>query len=768
MHHPGSRALATVTLAIGLASTPGVADIRSSTQDQADSGWKPVAGRLMTRFASEVSPSNAWPEYPRPQLVRPDWQNLNGLWDVAVRPRSAADPGTDYDGRILVPYPIESALSGVAARVSHDQRVWYRRTFEVPPAWKNRRLWLHFGAVDWEATVWVNGQQVGSHTGGYDPFSFDITRALKPDGLQTVVVSVWDPTDQGDQPRGKQVTSPRSIWYTPSTGIWQTVWLEPLPEVAIGRLKLTPDVDAGTLTVEAALTGSPSGHTLHVSASAERMPAGSAEGPASQPVTVAITNPRLWSPAHPFLYNLVITLLKGDTRVDEIRSYAGLRKIALGRMDNGASRLLLNGEPLFQYGFLDQGFWPDGLHTPPSDEAIRFEIAATRGFGMNLARKHIKVEPERWYYWADRLGLLVWQDMPSGKNSTPEARENFADEWRRIIEARINHPSIVTWVPFNEGWGQPDAAGTRAVADLTGKLDPTRLVINTSGWTDSGAGHIVDIHRYPGPAMPALEKGRAAVLGEFGGLGLPTSGHTWQDEKNWGYVSYKDASELERAYREKIGQLRLLVARGLSAAIYTQTTDVEIEVNGLMTYDREIVKIAPAKLQEIHKTLYEGLPAMATVLPPSDVEARIWRYTTDTPADGWMAPGFDDGAWQTGPAPFAAGSTEGVPQRTSWTTPAIWLRQSFTVTDPDVGSLHLLLAHDEDATIYLNGVEASSVTGYTTGYVIVPVNEDAARALRAGANVIAVACRQTKGGQAIDVGLVGIRNPGPGIRNRHP
>ncbi|MEW5981131.1 MAG: sugar-binding domain-containing protein [Acidobacteriota bacterium] len=757
MNHRRSPARVPVMIGLGLALSLPAIDGRAPTQSSPGAAWAPATSRLMTRFGRSVSPSNAWPEYPRPQLVRPDWQNLNGLWEYAVRPRAAAEPGGGFDGHILVPYPIESALSGVGQRITQDQRLWYRRTFDVPPAWKGRRIWLRFGAVDWEASVWVNGQHVGTHTGGYDPFAWDITSALKPAGKQTLVLGVWDPSDQGDQPRGKQVANPRGIWYTPSTGIWQTVWLEPLPDVAISRLRMVPDADTGTLAVEAVLTRPSSGYTLHVAASAEREVVATAEGPAAGPVTVTVPRPRLWSPAHPFLYNLVISLLKGDTRVDEVRSYAGLRKISLGTLDNGAARLLLNNEPLFQYGFLDQGFWPDGLHTPPSDDAIRFEIAATRGLGMNLARKHIKVEPDRWYYWADRLGLLVWQDMPSGRNSTPEARANFADEWRRIIEARYNHPSIVLWVPFNEGWGQPDAAGTREIADMTAKLDPTRLVINASGWRDSGAGHVSDIHRYPGPAMPALEKGRAAVLGEFGGLGLPTPGHTWQDEKNWGYVSYTDAPAFEQAYREKIGQLRLLVARGLSAAIYTQTTDVEIEVNGLMTYDREIVKIAPAKLQEIHATLYDALPSVVQLLPLSDLQPRTWRFTTDVPPDTWMSPDFDDGAWQTGLAPFGAGSTEGVPRRTSWTTPSIWLRQSFVSESGSADGLHLVIAHDEDATIYLNGVEAASMSGYTTGYVIVPVRSEAARAIRKGVNVVAVTCRQTKGGQVIDAGLVEIR-----------
>jgi hypothetical protein len=406
---------------------------------------------------------------------------------------------------------------------------------------------------------------------------------------------------------------------------------------------------------------------------------------------------------------------------------------------------------------------------------MRFDIASTLGFGMNLARKHIKVEPDRWYYWADRLGLLVWQDMPSGGNDTPEARRNFLDEWQRLVDARYNHPSIVMWVPFNEGWGQPDAAGTREVAEWTARYDPTRLVNHASGWTDAGAGHVADVHMYPGPSMPALARTRAAVLGEFGGLGLPISGHTWQDEKNWGYVSFKSPAELQAAYEARLAQLRLLVARGLSAAVYTQTTDVEIETNGLMTYDREVVKIPHATLAAIHGRLYKDLPRVQTLLPTSELDGRTWRYTLQEPPAEWMAPGFDDSAWPSGPAPFGGGKPEGVPVRTPWTSPSIWLRQTFQWNGGPSDGLYFVLTHDEDAVIHLNGVEAASVQRHSTGYVMVPVSAAGAQALRPGRNLITVRCTQTKGAQAIDVGIVrvqearqysgfGIRDSGFGVR----
>ncbi len=721
------------------------------------SSWKPVEAHLLSRFAKDVSPVRVLPDYPRPQLVRSEWLNLNGLWQYAIQPKDAARPGTSFDGEILVPFAPESALSGVGRAVGPDQRLWYRRAFRVPASWAGKRVWLRFDAVDWDTTVSVNGKAVGSHTGGYDPFAFDITDALVKGGDQELVVSVWDPSDAGPQPRGKQVLKPRSIWYTPTTGIWQTVWLEPLPAQAIAGVKLTPDADAGAVTIETRLQSAADGYRIRAAVLAGGKPVVSGDGAASAPLRLTIPQPHLWAPGDPYLYDLEIRLLRNGKTVDTVSSYVGLRKISIGHGADGAARLLLNNTPLFQFGFLDQGFWPDGLHTPPTDEAMRFDIASTLGFGMNLARKHIKIEPERWYYWADKLGLLVWQDMPSGGNTTPEARANFADEWRRYIDARYNHPSIVMWVPFNEGWGQPDAAGTREMADWTARYDPTRLVNNTSGWSDAGAGHTTDVHMYPGPSMPALERGRAAVLGEFGGLGLPTRGHTWQGEKNWGYVSFKDNAEYERAYREKIAQLRLLVARGLSAAIYTQTTDVEIEVNGLMTYDREVVKIPQLSLAAISKSLYADLPSVATVLPASEMDGRAWRYVTDQPGDAWASPGFDDSAWPRGLAPFGGGKPEGVPVRTPWTTPQLWMRQSFEWTGAATTGLHLLVAHDDDATILINGVEAASLKGHSTGYVIVPVSEEAARALKPGTTVIAVRCAQEKGAQAIDVGLLRIQ-----------
>ena len=580
---------------------------------------------LVTRWGREVRAAArrggaVLPEYPRPQLARSAWRNLNGWWSYAVTPKDAAEPAR-WDGRILVPFPIESQLSGVRRAVEPGERLWYRRTFAAPRLPRGGRLLLHFGAVDWEATVSVNGHEVGVHRGGYDPFTVDITDVLRPGAAQSLVVSVWDPTDSGPQPRGKQVLHPHGIWYTAVTGIWQTVWLEPVPATYVAGLVITPDVAGGVVRVSASVAGAAGPVTVHATALDGRTAVAEASGPADSALTLAIPHARLWAPGSPFLYGLRVRISTGDA----VRSYFGMRSIAVGPDGAGVNRLLLNGRPLFEFGTLDQGWWPGGLYTAPTEAARRFDLVTLRRLGFNLIRKHVKVEPERWYYDCDSLGILVWQDMPSGDNGGAAGQAEYGAELERVVDALRDHPSIVMWVPFNEGWGEHDVA--HYVAWIQAH-DPSRLVDDASGWTDERVGDVSDVHDYPGPGMPALEAHRAAVLGEFGGLGLPLPGHTWIAEGNWGYRRYGTRDSLWSAFQGLLDHLRPLVGDGLSAAVYTQTTDVETEVNGLITYDRAVVKLPPAASAAI-ASLYA---------PPSTLArhqgARVTRTTFGTMPDG--------------------------------------------------------------------------------------------------------------------------------------
>jgi len=580
--------------------------------------WKPAKGPLVTRWAKDVSPTNAHPEYPRPQMVRSEWQSLNGLWQFAAAREGEQPPvGKDLKEQILVPFPVESSLSGV---MRHEERMWYRRTFQVPSDWRSRHVLLHLDAVDWEAVVYLNGQKLGTHRGGYDAFGYDVTKHLKPDGPQELIVGVYDPTNQWDQPRGKQVTRPRGIFYTPTSGIWQTVWIEPVPEQFIESMQIVPEVDAGevkiTVTPLGAVRKLPVSATVSLKeegSGASSSFSGSASGFTGRPLTINIPNASLWSPEHPVLYSLHLTLSPDNKPGDQIDGYFAMRKISVGKDDKGINRLMLNNKPIFMVGPLDQGFWPDGIYTAPTDDALKFDIEMEKKLGFNMVRKHVKVEPQRWYYWADKLGLLVWQDMPSGNNRTDEGKKNFEHELDRLIESHRNSPSIVMWVVFNEGWGQFD---TQRLAEHVKKMDPTRLVNCASGWSQIGAdgkpipqrvmdkltdlskgipiGDVSDMHHYSDPAMPMLEPTRAAVLGEFGGLGLPVDGHMWT-QQHWGYRGVADQEQLTNQYVKMLDQVQKLRDKGLCAAVYTQITDVETESNGLMTYDREVTKVNVAR-----------------------------------------------------------------------------------------------------------------------------------------------------------------------------
>jgi predicted amidohydrolase YtcJ len=749
-------------------------------EGKASGAWQPAKGPLMTKWAKDVSAEKVLPEYPRPQLQRKDWLNLNGVWQLAFAKAGEEPPhGKELAERILVPFPVESALSGV---MKHADRLWYRRTFTVPKDWGKKRVLLHFGAVDWEATVWVNGKKLGDHRGGYDGFSFDITDALKVGDEQEVVVGVYDPTDKGTQPRGKQVLKPGGIYYTPVTGIWQTVWLEPVPEARIAGLKIVPDVGAGKVHVTVLGEGTRDKDRVEVIATGQEFqilspPFGKgvqqlavATGPVGQPIELTIPNEhlKLWSPESPFLYGLRVGLLQGGIEVDDIHSYFGMRQIALGKDDKGVTRLCLNNKPYFMVGPLDQGFWPDGIYTAPTDEALKYDIEVTRKLGFNMTRKHVKVEPERWYYWCDKLGLLVWQDMPSGDRSvapgkgeitrTPESAKDYEEELKHMIDGRHNHPSIVMWVVFNEGWGQFE---TVRHTNWVKEYDPSRLADCASGWNDMKCGDVRDIHVYPGPGSPQPEDKRAAVLGEFGGLGLGIEGHSWSN-KTWGYLGTKDRAELTRKYERLLARVWDLKEKpGLSAAVYTQITDVETEGNGLLTYDRALVKVDQERAAAVNRGDLSKVPQIKEVVPTSQEKGITWRYTVQEPPADWVKPSFDDADWKEGPGGFGTRGTPGAVVRTEWKTDDIWLRRTFTLPDESLADLHLYLHHDEDAQVYLNGVPALKVSGFTTEYGDAPISEEARATLKPGKNSIAVHCHQTTGGQYIDVGLVAVKEAKP-------
>jgi hypothetical protein len=765
-------------------------------------GWEPETAPITTRWASDVAPDNVHPEYPRPQMVRAEWVNLNGLWEFEPGEQDEEPPfRRPLERSILVPFPVESALSGVMER--HD-RLWYRRVFEVPEEWSGKRILLHFGAVDWETRVWVNGELVGEHRGGYDPFSFDITDALLPGAEeQVILVGVWDPTDASTQPRGKQVRNPQGIWYTPTTGIWQTVWLEPVADSRVLRVDVQARL-SGIVTVAPQLwLPRPGTYTIGVTARDGGDVAGGVEMALNAAAGTPITTPSItfelldtakpWSPESPHLYDLEVILRAFDpdhperhrVDVDRVDSYFGLREISVRAGEDeaagatpGPPAIFLNGEPYFMIGTLDQGFWPDGLYTAPSDEALRFDIEQTKRMGFNTIRKHVKVEPARWYYWCDKLGILVWQDMPSGDAyiggddpdlvRSEESAQQFERELRAMIGALRNHPSIVMWVPFNEGWGQFDTA---RITDLVRELDPTRLVNSASGWTDRGTGDVHDIHAYPGPAAPAVEEHRAGVLGEFGGLGLPIEGHTWSaPEAAWGYQGMQDEEELARRYESLLRRVyELKESAGLAAAIYTQITDVETETNGLMTYDRAVMKVDPARIARANKG---DFPQLETLVPCAMEDQTIeWRYMIEQPPAEWFAPEFDDSSWKSGRGGFGTEGTPGAVIGTEWNSSDIWIRRTFRLPEarrseggggagvsgtgvPPVNNIRLFIHHDEDAEVYINGVLAAKVTGYTTAYEDVPLSPEARAALKAGPNVLAIHCRQTRGGQYIDAGLM--------------
>lgn len=721
------------------------------------SDYLPVKGKMITRWGKEITPENVWREYPRPQLKRDLWQNLNGLWDYAIIAKETGKPSV-FEGKILVPFAVESALSGVGRKVLPSEKVWYRKTFEIPKEWKGQQIKLHFEAVDWETAVWVNGKLAGTHRGGKTPFVFDITRYLKQ-GHQELVVSVWDPTDTGSQPRGKQVLDPKGIWYTAVTGIWQTVWLEPVNSTSVEWVYPVSDIDREQLLLHVELSGAKGGEELRIRVWDEdkQIVEKSELFSACKKIVLDIPSPKLWSPNTPKLYGLEILLYRDNKLLDHVDSYFAMRKISIGRNEQGFQQIRLNNEPIFQYGTLDQGWWPDGLLTPPSEDAMRYDMEVLKSMGFTMLRKHIKVEPSRYYYYADSLGLLVWQDIVSGFESAKAGQQHVKwgapNDWDRPKESamqfeyemkeEMDHlkffPSIVTWVIFNERWGQYD---TKRIVEWAMSHDPTRLVDGASGWVDRGCGHMVDAHQYPGPGMVSAELNpeRATVLGEFGGLGLPVQGHLWNPEmRNWGYRTYTSVPELMTEYALLIHNLSLLRHRGLCAAVYTQTTDVEGEVNGLMTYDREIIKMDPRFLRMIHSPLYSSKRLkIKKLLPESETHPQEILISEIYPGKNWLN---GEGAFIKTVAPFNVAKNR-----------QVWSMRSFLIEEiPSYISLRMLAYGI--VKVYLNGKTVLDKKVISKRHYEDFNLSEFVGLLRKGENVIAIETGKFEANSPFDYGL---------------
>ena len=743
----------------------------AATLLSAHAGWKPVEGGMFTRWGRELDAGKVWQEYPRPQMERENWTNLNGLWSYAITPKDAPKPAS-WDGEILVPFAPEAALSGVGRMIEPNQNLWYKRV--IKGGGKDRTL-LHFEAVDYQTTVWVNGKEVGAHTGGHTPFSFDISAALN-DGENELVVRVYDATE-GFQLHGKQKLRQGGIWYTRVSGIWQTVWMEQVPERFIRDLDYACDIKSGSVMVTPKLSGNAlADEKLRVTASF----AGSkvAESTGTSAVALKIPGAKLWSPEQPNLYDIRVELLSGGKVVDAVKSYTALREFGKARDANGNLRFTLNGKPVFHWGPLDQGWWPDGLLTPPSDAAMCSDIDFLKSAGFNMIRKHIKVEPRRYYAHCDRVGMLMWQDQVSmgygpdtqPKGSNPpwtrmapdpvdgtwpdEAHRQFVAEYKAMVEHLRDYPCIAVWNPFNEAWGQHR---TMEVGAMAAACDRTRPVNIASGGNFWPTGDIADEHAYPDPAFPLGDKrfgDYVKVVGEFGGHGWPVEGHLWKkDNANWGYGGLpKSIDEWKQRFARSISVLSGLRKHGISAGVYTQTTDVEVEINGLLTYDRE-QKVDPAWIRAQSEMLLHtpDVVRQEVVLPTSEAGPQKWRHVTEAPAEGWESPDFDDQSWAEAPGGFGTRMVPNSKVGTEWKGREIWLRREFQASKAK-GAPVIRVFHDEDAEIYLNGAKVASLRGFVGNYIDVPVSD--ASLLKNGRNVLAIHCRQTEGGQFIDAGIM--------------
>ncbi|MDR1341684.1 MAG: hypothetical protein LBK18_00335 [Prevotellaceae bacterium] len=746
--------------------------VQAPAAQAAPAPYEKKTATLMTPWGEALRATDSiLPEYPRPQMVRSKWLNLNGIWQF--QPASSATqalPAGELAREILVPFPVESALSGIK---EHHEHVWYRRSFTVPTDWAGagQRVLLHFGAVDYACEVFVNGASVGRHQGGYDPFSFDITSKLSGSGAQDLALRVSDVTDAKGYPRGKQTLYPGGIMYTSTTGIWQTVWLEATPASYISAFRMTPNIDNATLKFSATVFGNYNpGLKLRFKIYDSGSEVSQQEFPAAGSITLDVPTPlKLWSPDSPFLYDMKVYLVNGAEVVDSVSTYFGMRKISK-KLVNGYNKMFLNNKELFHMGPLDQGFWPDGIYTAPTDEALLYDIEMTKNFGFNMIRKHIKVEPYRWYYHCDRLGVLVWQDMPSmnsyiggGRPVPPREDIAYLNELTAMITTHWNSPCIVSWVTFNEYQGSHDEAN---VVKHTKSLDNSRLVNVNSGCDERYDNIDVDIrdyHAYPSPTCPPKNKANTQILvcGEYGGIGYIEPEHFW--EVGNPYEMADTYAELLRRYALYGDMLiEFKSSRGLSGAVYTEITDVEMELNGLMTYDRKVIKGNVADYYAVNQKIIHEYRSYTAVLPTAQDSPQRWKYTTSLNvltalSLNWIREDFDDAAWATGNSGFGTSETPGAEVGTTWGSSDIWLRRTFTlpaVADLDSGTLMFKVHHDEDCEIYVNGQMVFSLTGWTSGYAFFEATEAVKAALNfGGENTLAVHCHQTAGGQYIDVGI---------------
>lgn len=726
--------------------------------------YTPVKGRIMTPWGENMTPETAWQNYPRPNLVRPDWQNLNGLWKFAVTKINEEMPKDEnWQQDILVPFAPESALSGIGRLTEPNETLWYKRTFDLSEVKEGLRYFLNFEAVDWRCQVFVNGLEAtdAPHVGGNVPFSVEVTGLVK-EGENTLVVTAWDPSNSYGQPTGKQSLNPGGCFYTRVSGIYGSVWMETTPKGYITGYNVESDIDKGEAKVTVNCAGDLAGAkvTAEVSFGGEKV----AEGEIadwSKGLTLAIPEPKLWDVNEGNLYDLKLTL-ETTFGKDEVQGYFGMRKIEFKKDELGVQRIYLNNKKIFMQGTLDQGWWPDGLLTPPSDEAMQYDIDLLKEHGYNFMRKHIKIEPRRYYYLCDKAGFPVWQDMVSGGQKPEEKYHIYRAELVEMIKDLRNFPSIVVWIAYNEGWGQPDKEKSTETTKWLKQIDKTRLISETSGWTDHNCGDMKDHHQYPSPLPTPKNDDRLTIVGEFGGLGLFVEGHLWDPEKKWGYRSDANVEDSLKRYAEIMDNLARTSHESFAGSVYTQTTDVETEANGLVTYDRKVVKYPTDKMREMHKRVeriaLSTKPMTRKCFMPKGAEEKVvWKYTFEKPQGEWNAPSFNDASWKEGLGGFGNKvivNDLGAKPKTEWDTKEIYLRRAFILKEVPDENVEMDIFYDEDPVVYVNGVEVFKQEGYNQGYTPVLLKkEDVKKVFKRGENVIAIGCKNKNGGAMIDLGF---------------